>query len=244
VRSLLPDPRSVSLHGRLTIYIAMISITMTLCPSVRAVDRLQGTPSACDTSLSKAIGDRDPQRAQQIISSGFRVSEQVCGEGETALIQSIAAGMTQLAADLIAAGANVNLADHKGISPLMYAAWYCEEDVLSFLLISGAKVNAIDSGGSSALMYASQKCDNAYLLTKLLKAKADVNAKAKDGSTALTLAVSKGAECAVRLLVLAGADVNLKTADGQTAITIARDKQAGRTPAHDRIYTFLTYFAR
>jgi ankyrin repeat protein len=86
-----------------------------------------------------------------------------------------------------------------------------------------------------------RQCD---VLAKLLKARADVNAKTKEGATALTLAASRGAECAVRLLVIAGADVNLQNKDGQTAITIARDKQVGRIPAHDRIYAFLTYFAR
>jgi len=48
----------------------------------------------------------------------------------------------------------------------------------------------------------------------------------------------------VRPLVIAGADVNLQNKEGQTAITIARDKQTGRIPAHDRIYAFLSYFAR
>jgi ankyrin repeat protein len=220
-----------------------LSQTVQLTPGGQtALDR-RGVRE-CDTPLIKAIHARDVQRAQEIAGSDVRLDEQVCGEGETALIESIATGMKQISADLIAAGANVNLADRKGVSPLMYAAWYCEEDVLSFLLKRDANVKAVDSDGSSALMYASYACENANVLAKLLKARADVNAKTKEGATALTLAASRGAECAVRLLVIAGADVNLQNKEGQTAITIARDKQVGRIPAHDRIYAFLSYFAR
>jgi uncharacterized protein len=198
----------------------------------------------CDTPLIKAIHARDLQQAQAIAASNARLDEQVCSEGETALIESIATGMNQVSANLIAAGANVNLADRRGVTPLMYAAWHCQEDILSFLLNQRANVNAVDADGSSALMFAAYQCENAYVLAKLLKAKADVNAKSKEGETALTLAAASGAECAVRMLLIAGADPNLKTKDGQTAIAIARDKQTGRRPAHDRIYTFLSYYAR
>ena len=220
-----------------------VSQTVQPSPGSQSVLARRGVRE-CDTPLIKAIHARDMQQAQELAGSNVRLDEQVCSEGETALIESIAGGMSQISANLIAAGANVNLADRRGVSPLMYAAWHCQEDILSFLLNQHANVNAVDADGSSALMFAAYQCENAYVLAKLLKAKADVNARSKDGETALTLAAASGAECAVRMLVIAGADPNLKTKDGQTAISIARDKQAGRRPAHDRIYTFLSYYAR
>jgi hypothetical protein len=220
-----------------------LSQTVQLTPQGQAALERRGVRE-CDTSLIKAIHARDLPRAQEIAGANVRLDEQVCAEGETALIESIATGMKQISADLIAAGANVNLADRKGATPLMYAAWYCEEDVLSFLLKRDANARAVDADGASALMYAAYACDNTNVLAKLLKARADVNAKTKDGATALSLAASRGAECAVRLLVIAGADVNFQDKQGQSAVTIARDKQVGRIPAHDRIAAFLSYFAR
>lgn len=220
------------------------ALSQTVQPGPGSQSVLARGVRECDTPLIKAIHARDVRQAQEIAASKVRLDEQVCGEGETALIESIATGMNQVSADLISAGANVNLADRRGVTPLMYAAWHCQEDILTFLLNQRANVNAVDVDGTSALMFAANQCENAYVLAKLLKAKAEVNAKTKDGETALTLATSSGAECAVRMLVVAGADPNLKTKDGQTAISIARDKQAGRRPAHDRIYTFLSYYAR
>ena len=49
----------------------------------------------------------------------------------------------------------------------------------------------------------------------------DINAKNKDGETALMLASSEGHLEIVKLLIEKGADVNVKNEDGKTALTLA-----------------------
>ena len=55
----------------------------------------------------------------------------------------------------------------------------------------------------------------------LLKAGADVNAKTKDGETALMVALLEGHTESVNALIKAGADVNAKDIKGGTALMLA-----------------------
>lgn len=58
----------------------------------------------------------------------------------------------------------------------------------------------------------------------LIDAGADVNIRAKDGTTALILAVEIGEYDTVKMLLDAGADVKAKNAKGQTVATVAKQK--------------------
>lgn len=65
---------------------------------------------------------------------------------------------------------------------------------------------------------------NYELIEALIAAKADVNAKNNDGTTALIEALSAGHSCSediAKLLIDAGADVNIKNHDDTTALLVA-----------------------
>jgi ankyrin repeat protein len=76
------------------------------------------------------------------------------------------------------------------------------------LLDKGMDVNSVDAAGNTLLMQAVQR-DNADLLTQLLKRRARLNTRNRNGETALSLAAFKGNLPLVQRLVEAGADVNL-----------------------------------
>jgi len=154
-------------------------------------------------------------------------------------VESIAENLPGVARQLILAGANPNLADNQAVSPLMYASWYCQPELVRLLLKHGAAVNARDVDGETALMNAVQLCMDGKIVGLLLAAGASVNVRSHDGESPLTVAAFYGNELAVRKLVAAGADLNAKTDEGETALTWARDREIGRTKAHDRIYAFL-----
>ena len=71
---------------------------------------------------------------------------------------------------------------------------------------------------------------NTECVKELLIAGAKINAKNKDGKTALMLAVWRGgnAEC-VKALLAAGADVSAKDKDGKTALILANESKYGNT---------------
>jgi len=81
----------------------------------------------------------------------------------------------------------------------------------SFGRCTAAQDNLIDASGAGDLSQ----------VKGLLAAKADVNAKAVDGRTALMLASQNGHLEVVQALLAAKADVNAKTVKGGTALMIA-----------------------
>jgi len=109
---------------------------------------------------------------------------------------------------LLSAGADPNVHDNKGKTPLMYAAESGRADSLRALLAAGADPNARDGEGETPLMYAAKGGD-ADSLRALLDAGVEVDALSKGYYTALFYAVeglrSHGTD-AMRVLLEAGAD--------------------------------------
>jgi ankyrin repeat protein len=105
---------------------------------------------------------------------------------------------------LVAGGADVNVRDRHGETPLMYAAVAGSADAMSFLIGQGADVNARNEFGSNALIWSATDIAKVRLL---LSHGADVNAATKRGRTALLVAaLSDGSAEIVRLLLEKGAD--------------------------------------
>jgi ankyrin repeat protein len=105
---------------------------------------------------------------------------------------------------MLAAGADVNAKDERGITPLMYTAWVGSVDAMRRLLDRGADPNLSNSAGSTALMLSATE----IVKLRLLKDRgARVNAASARGRTALFLAaMSDRSVDIVRLLISAGAD--------------------------------------
>ena len=76
------------------------------------------------------------------------------------------------------------------------------------LIESGLGINAVDAQGNTLLMQAVQR-DNASLFDYLLKKRARLNTRNRNGETALSLAAYRGKLDFAQRLVEAGADVNL-----------------------------------
>ncbi len=145
---------------------------------------------------------------------------------------------------LIAKGANINIADNNGLTPLMAAAELGMAG-FSLLLEKGAKVNVADNAGKTPLMYAMG--NRGYgAAAELVKRGAQINAKEKEGRTALFYAIERAEHDPIRLLgddlkrkekesaeryvqlvqllIEKGADVNVKDKDGETPLKIALRK--------------------
>jgi ankyrin repeat protein len=231
-------------HRRITTRMTQIFVVLFLFPSVAlcAQQQAQHASNSCKNLLIIAIQNRDSEGALEKIRSGAALDDNSCGV--TALTESIATGQTELAIEIIRKGANVNLADLKGETPLMYASFYCQPQVVFQLLEQKAEVNALNSDRSSALMDAASTCNDGSVIAMLIRSGANVNQVGFAGETALTIAVNHGDEFAVKELVAAGADLNTKTEEGETALTIAQGKEVGRKETHDRIYFFLKTISR
>jgi ankyrin repeat protein len=139
------------------------------------------------------------------------------------LADLIQAGNRTAALAQIRAGADVNAAQGDGTTPLHWAVYRVDADLVTALLQRGAAANATNKYGSTPLAEAVKLADT-NLVEMLLDAGADVEAPNQDGQTALLLAARAGALEVAQLLVEHGADVNAAEAwRDQTALMWAVD---------------------
>jgi uncharacterized protein len=130
----------------------------------------------------------------------------------------IRSGDTPAALAAIRAGADVNAAQDDGTTPLLWAVYRVDRDVVQALLQHGAKPNVRNVLGATPLAEAVNLAD-ADLVSLLLKAKADPNVGNDDQQMPLMLAARNGTLSIVEQLVKAGAKVNAReTTRGQTAL--------------------------
>jgi uncharacterized protein len=101
---------------------------------------------------------------QILTSSGAALLDVGDNDGETALMFAAKKGHAPCISTLLAhacvdalarQGADLNLPDRRGITPLMYAAYMGA--CVSVLLAKGADRDLVDSDGQTALSYASDK---------------------------------------------------------------------------------------
>lgn len=118
---------------------------------------------------------------------------------------------------LIAAGAEVNAADHVGMTALLYAADWGHDGIMRALIAAGADIHAADRYGVTALMLAVNGNSSAAMLC-VLEHRVDVNARDAAGRTALMYAIDKDALYAVEALVLSGARVDAADATGMPTL--------------------------
>jgi ankyrin repeat protein len=122
------------------------------------------------------------------------------------------------AKEAISQGANVNVKNDWGLTPLSWAIYNGNVDMAKLLIEKGANVNA---RSSSPLSHAATK-GNVDMVKLLIESGANVNAKDKDGFTPLDNAVGKGNNIdIVKLLVEKGANVNAKDGGGFTPLITA-----------------------
>jgi ankyrin repeat protein len=144
---------------------------------------------------------------------------------------SSAASAPQTLVDLIRAGnrdavlaaitspdIDVNAVDADGSTPLLWATYKVDHEMVRALLKKGAKANVSNHYGSSPLIEA-VKLGDVELARMLLDAGADPNSSNQDNQTALMLASSIGSQPIADTLIRRGAKVNaVESYRGQTAL--------------------------
>lgn len=187
---------------------------------------------------------------------------------ETALLHAAWDGRANMVKFLLENGANIEASNSFRQTPLMIAALQGHPEVIRVLMARNADINAVDIGNSTALMLAAwtgsleavrvllqctveqAKRDvtkgilaagEMYELseTMLLPMCASVNAKDKQGMTALMIAVLKGHADVVNLLIGYGADVDLQDNAGNTALMLNESDFVSSKPTKERIHKML-----
>ncbi len=128
-------------------------------------------------------------------------------QAQSQLADRIASGDRRAALAMITAGADVNEAQPDGTTPLQWAAYRVDRELLAALLKKGARPNVVNKYGASPLAEA-VKVASAEVVGMLLDAGADPTMAGEDGQTPLMLAARTGNVAVAKQLLEHGADVN------------------------------------
>lgn len=146
-------------------------------------------------------------------------------EGLTALHVAAKEGHEALTKLLLQEGASIDApdegGDHKGNTPLIWAACCGHLTVARILLEGGAKIEHADNAGWTPLHWAANR--NQIDVTKLLlDKKANLEAKNNAGQTPLHLAAKNGSEDMVKLLLERGASYHVTDGKNFTPSQLAQ----------------------
>lgn len=120
-------------------------------------------------------------------------------------------------------GADINLPNEKGQTPLSIAAAKGNKECLEILLKRpDIAIDQADQTNKTPLMYASEE-DRIHCIRLLLAHKPALEVKDSEGRTALSLAAAKGNKIPSKLLLKAGAQVNTQDAKENTPLALAAE---------------------
>ncbi|HEX5964917.1 MAG TPA: ankyrin repeat domain-containing protein [Pyrinomonadaceae bacterium] len=191
-----------------------------------------------DVSRVKTMLHSDPSLARSKDASGVSVIMKATYYGkkdvvatlvesgvELDVFEAAATGQTARLRELIADDPSVvNAYSIDGFTPLGFAVFFGQSDVVTALLDAGAEVNAASRESMKVTPLASAAASKQTEIARVLIAHgANVNARAAGGHIPLHEASANGNVELVKLLIENGADVNAKTDDGKTPLDFAKE---------------------
>jgi hypothetical protein len=117
-------------------------------------------------------------------------------------------------------GANINIQNDYGDTPLIYAIDNNNEEIAEYLIKRGANINLKNGRGWTPLYSAVYKGDEA-LAELLIERGADINAQTRNGETPLILTMLTENSDMVAFLLEHRADVNIEDTQGYTPLMVA-----------------------
>lgn len=139
-------------------------------------------------------------------------------ESDLSLLALASVGETVAARELINRRTDANVAHADGTTPLHWAVYYNDENLLQRLIRAGAEVTVRNEYGATPLSQAAIIA-NPAIIKRLLNAGADVDELGADGQTALMIVSRTSNLDALKVLLDAGANPNVAESwRGQTAL--------------------------
>ncbi|SMF57063.1 ankyrin repeat domain-containing protein [Pseudobacteriovorax antillogorgiicola] len=128
-----------------------------------------------------------------------------------------------LLAEYVKQGGPLNVQDQKGYTPLIFAAYYGHEQLITFLLGHGADPCLKDTRGNTALMGAIFK-GNLKIAYQLMKTPCVIEQRNHADQTPLMFATLFGRKDIAKALIKQGAAVDAQDNQGRTARSLAVDQ--------------------
>lgn len=174
--------------------------------------------SESDTPLGVAVRGRHYNIISLLLSNGANIDER-CMLGKTVLHEAVSLGDEAIVSLLLERGANPNIEDERGSTPVLYCR---DVDILYRLIESNIDINVCDDQ-ESTLLHLSIMSKNVDMIRALLDNNVGLNSRDVYGRTPLMYAVWKIMPDMVSLLLERGADPTLKDKNGDTALVYSFD---------------------
>jgi ankyrin repeat protein len=129
-------------------------------------------------------------------------------------------GKIKLVKILLRHGADINVSDEAGRTPLMLSAKMGHKEVVGHLLQKNAEIDRKDKQGHTALSL-SAHAGNFEIVALLINAGSNIQIKSKYGNTLLMLAADAGHDGIVRQLIDQGGEIDAINKSGDNALIIA-----------------------
>ena len=154
-----------------------------------------------------------------LLTLGAAAASLAAGNKPETLVDLIKAGNREaVLAAITSPEVNVNVAEADGSTPLMYATYAVDHEMVKALIKAGAKANVVNKYGASPLAE-SVKLGDVEMTAALLDGGAKPDTPNQDNQTALMLAANIGSLKIAQMLVERGANVNaVETFRGQNAL--------------------------
>jgi len=143
------------------------------------------------SALYSAILAGHMEVAKELLKKGKSLNLLNAKNKETALMAAVKKNNEKLVDLLVDAGADVNIENKKGVTPLILASWEGNLNILKKLVSGGADVNHADNKGQTSLMDAAEK-GHSDIVSGYWALGVDVDAKNAKGETAFELALREG----------------------------------------------------
>lgn len=190
------------------------------------------TATDLQSLLERAIRDGNQLAVRRVLTSGASAHRK-SPSGSPPLAVACSLGHRAVAGLLIEHGADPNVADERGFSPLHWAAFKNVPDLVELLIGRHAAVNARSTTGATALHQAAAS-GNVRSIELLIEAGAHVNEADQEGATPLYRALVAAQIQAAKRLHQAGADWAAPHRSGITPASLAR--------SNDRLSTLIPLF--
>jgi len=143
--------KTLKSHPLKTLFtLVLVIILSTACGQSNKKEIETATASVPEMDLQTAVISGDLEAVRQHVAAGSDLNEKEPFNGSTPLITAATFGKTEIAKELIDAGADLSLKNNDGSTALHSAAFFCRVEIVKLLLDAKVDKSLLNNYGATA----------------------------------------------------------------------------------------------